>query len=294
MDAFLNNEFIPLDRASLHVSDLAIQRGYGIFDFFRIKDHVPLYLNDYLDRFYRSAEVMGLQGIMEREQLRGVIAELIQRNKMAEAGIKMILTGGYSPDAYQPVKGNFIISQHPLVLPSQKQVEGGIKIITYPYRRDIPEVKTINYIMGVWLQKNVKESSAADVLYHLNDEVTEFPRCNFFLVTKEGALVTSDKHILHGITRMKVIQEARKLIKVEERTVTLHDVALAQEAFLTSTTKGILPIVKVDERTVGDGRPGPITHSLCEALGHLERQEIAEVVNYSANNLQRVVLKRVP
>ncbi len=274
MDAYLNSEFIPLDRASLHVSDLAIQRGYGIFDFFRVKDHVPLYLNDYLNRFYRSAEVMGLQGIMEREQLRAVIAELIDRNKMSEAGIKMILTGGYSPDAYQPVKGNFIITQHPLVLPTQKQVEDGIKIITYPYQRDIPEVKTINYIMGVWLQKKVKENGAADVLYHLNDEVSEFPRCNFFLITREGTLVTSDKHILHGITRMKVLQVAKKLMKVEERTVTLHDVSLAKEAFLTSTTKGILPIVKVDERLVGDGGPGPITHSLHEALRQLEFMEI--------------------
>lgn len=274
MDAYLNNEFIPLDRASLHVSDLAIQRGYGIFDFFRVKDHVPLYLNDYIDRFYRSAQVMGLQGIMEREQLRAVIAELIERNKMSEAGIKMILTGGYSPDAYQPVKGNFIVTQHPLVLPTQKQVEEGIKIITYPYRRDIPEVKTINYIMGVWLQKKVKEKNAADVLYHLNDEVSEFPRCNFFLVNKEGTLVTSDKHILHGITRMKVLQVAQKIMKVEERTMTLHDVALAKEAFLTSTTKGILPIVTVDDWIVGDGKPGPITHALHEALERLERVEI--------------------
>ncbi len=274
MDAYLNNEFIPLDRASLHVSDLAIQRGYGIFDFFRVKDHVPLYLNDYLDRFYRSAQVMGLQGVMEREQLRTVISELIYRNKMSEAGIKMILTGGYSPDAYQPVKGNFIVTQHPLVLPTQKQVEEGIKIITYPYRRDIPEVKTINYIMGVWLQKKVKEKNAADVLYHLNDEVSEFPRCNFFLVNKEGTLVTSDKHILHGITRMKVLQVAQKIMKVEERTMTLHDVALAKEAFLTSTTKGILPIVTVDDWIVGDGKPGPITHALHEALVRLERVEI--------------------
>jgi branched-subunit amino acid aminotransferase/4-amino-4-deoxychorismate lyase len=235
---------------------------------------VPLYLNDYLDRFYRSALVMGLQGVMERDQLRGVIAELIERNKMSEAGIKMILTGGYSPDAYQPVKGNFIVTQHPLVLPSQKQVEEGIKIITYPYRRDIPEVKTINYIMGVWLQKQVREMNAADVLYHLNDEVSEFPRCNFFLVTKEGILVTSDKHILHGITRMKVLHGARKLMRVEERTVTLLDVSLAQEAFLTSTTKGILPIVTVDDWIVGDGKPGPITRALHEALVKQDHIEI--------------------
>ncbi len=274
MEAYLNSEFVPLDRATLHVSDLAIQRGYGIFDFFRVRDFVPLYLEDYLDRFYRSTSMMGLQGTMERDALRAVIHELIQRNGMPDAGMKMIFTGGYSPDAYQPVKGNFLISQHALVLPTAEQVDKGIKIITYPYRRDIPEVKTINYIMGVWLQKNVKEAGAADVLYHRDGEVSEFPRCNFFLVTREGVLVTPSKHILHGITRMKVLKLAHGMMRVEERSVTLDDLAQAQEAFLTSTTKKILPIVQIDSKPVGDGKPGPVARKLYQALEDLERVEI--------------------
>ncbi len=274
MEAYLNNAFIPLEQATLHVSDLAIQRGYGIFDFFRIRDFVPLYLEDYLDRFYRSTSVMGLQGTMERDALRAVIHELIQRNGMPDAGMKLIFTGGYSPDAYQPVKGNFLISQHALVLPTTEQVDKGIKIITYPYRRDIPEVKTINYIMGVWLQKNVKEAGAADVLYHRDGEVSEFPRCNFFLVTRDGVLVTPNKHILHGITRMKVLKIAESMMRVEERTVTLDDLAQAQEAFLTSTTKKILPIVHIDSKPVGDGKPGPVTRKLYKALEDIERIEI--------------------
>jgi branched-subunit amino acid aminotransferase/4-amino-4-deoxychorismate lyase len=203
-----------------------------------------------------------------------VIHELIQRNGMPDAGMKMIFTGGYSPDAYQPVKGNFLISQHALVLPTAEQVDKGIKIITYPYRRDIPEVKTINYIMGVWLQKNVKEAGAADVLYHRDGEVSEFPRCNFFLVTREGVLVTPSKHILHGITRMKVLKLAQGMMRVEERSVTLNDLAQAQEAFLTSTTKKILPIVTVDSTTVGQGKPGPVTRQLYNALDELEQREI--------------------
>lgn len=274
MQAYLNNTFIPLEQAALHVSDLAIQRGYGIFDFFRVRDFVPLYLEDYLDRFYRSTSMMGLQGTMERDALRAVIHELIQRNGMPDAGMKMIFTGGYSPDAYQPVKGNFLISQHALVLPTAEQVDKGIKIITYPYRRDIPEVKTINYIMGVWLQKNVKEAGAADVLYHRDGEVSEFPRCNFFLVTREGVLVTPSKHILHGITRMKVLKLAHGMMRVEERSVTLDDLARAQEAFLTSTTKKILPIVQIDSKPVGDGKPGPVARKLYQALEDLERVEI--------------------
>ena len=274
MNCYLNGEFLPLERANLHVSDLSVQRGYGIFDFFRVKDFVPLYIEDYLDRFYRSAGVMRLQYPASRDELRGVIHELIRLNQMPEAGMKIILTGGYSPDAYTPVKGNLLVSQHPLVLPSGSQVKQGISIITFPYRRDIPEVKTINYIMGVWLQQQVKEANAYDVLYHLDNVVTEFPRCNFFLVTRDGRVVTPDQHILHGITRMRVLELARKEFPVEVRAVKLSEVFEAAEAFLTSTTKGVLPIVCVDDRVIGTGTPGPITVALRERLEEREKDEI--------------------
>src|SRR5262245_48950556 len=141
MQAYLNGEFLPLEKAKLHVEDLAIQRGYGIFDFFRVRDSVPLYLEDYLDRFYRSALAMGLSGAPERAELRMSILELIDRNGMPNAGMKLIFTGGYSPDAYHPVEGNLVITSHTLHLPSAEQVNKGISIITHEYRREFPEVK---------------------------------------------------------------------------------------------------------------------------------------------------------
>jgi D-alanine transaminase/branched-chain amino acid aminotransferase len=273
MLAYLNGEFLPLERAHLHVSDLSIQRGFGIFDFFRIREFVPLYLDSYLDRFFHSAIAMGLPDPPERAALRSVILELIRRNKVAEAGMKVILTGGYSPDAYQPVKGNLIVSQHALILPSVSQVERGIKVITYPYRRDIPEVKTINYTMGVWLQKKVKEAGAADVLYHQDGIVSEFPRCNFFLVTRQGVVVTPHQFILHGITRKRVLESASAQGEVQERAVTLREVYDSAEVFLT--TKDILPIIQVDDHVIGSGKPGPVTMALRELLKQAEQREIA-------------------
>lgn len=274
MLAYLNGDILPLEKAQLHVSDLAIQRGYGIFDFFRVSEGIPLYLDDYLDRFYRSATTMGLEGVIDRPALKDVIARLIQQNGMAEAGMKLILTGGYSPDAYHPAKSNFLVSQHTLVLPSSTQVEEGIPIITYPYRREIADVKTINYIMGVWLLKRMKEANAADVLYHRDGLVSEFPRCNFFLVTRQGTLVTPANHILHGITRMRVLEVASRKHPAEVRDVRLEEVYDAAEAFLTSTTKGILPIVRADDRPIGTGRPGPVTLALRELLKQREKEEL--------------------
>ena len=277
MLAYLNGEFLPLERAQIHVSDLAIQRGYGIFDFFRVKGGVPLYLEDYLDRFYRSAATMGMEGVIERSALKEVVNQLIRRNGVDEAGMKLILTGGYSPDAYHPVQGNFLVSQHPLVLPSSAQVEEGISIITYPYRREIPEVKTINYIMGVWLLKKMKEAKAADVLYHRDELVSEFPRCNFFIVTAKGTLVTPANHILHGITRMRVLEVAGSACPVEVRDLKLQEVYEASEAFLTSTTKSILPIVKVDNRLIGTGKPGSVILNLGNLLRQRERAELQKL-----------------
>lgn len=273
MLAYFNDAFLPLEQARIHVSDLAVQRGYGIFDFFRVKQGVPLYLEDYLDRFYRSAEMMGLSGMPGRDALRSIIHELITRNGRDSAGMKIILTGGYSPDAYHPVTGNFLLSQHELTLPTPEQVHEGISIITHGYRRELAEVKTINYIMGVWLQRKVKEAGAADVLYHRDDLVSEFPRCNFFLVTRDGVLVTPENHILHGITRMRVLEAAPAVGRVEVRDVKLAEVRDAAEAFLTSTTKSILPIVKIDGRAVGSGRPGPVTMALRQ---HLLEREVLE------------------
>ena len=99
--AFFNGQFIDEEKASLHVSDLSIQRGYGVFDYFRTIEHVPLFLDDYLDRFYRSAEVLRLPVGLDRNKLTSVIHELIDRNKMPASGIRLSLTGGYSPDSYE-------------------------------------------------------------------------------------------------------------------------------------------------------------------------------------------------
>jgi branched-chain amino acid aminotransferase len=272
MYAFINDQFLPIEKATLNVSDLAIQRGYGIFDFFKVQNHVPLFLDDYLDRFYNSASSMYLENIPGREKLKEIIFELLKRNQLANAGVKMIVTGGYSTDAYQIAPPNLIITQHTLILPTTAQIEKGIKIITHEYRRDIPAVKTINYIIGVWLQKKVVESNASDVLYHYENEVTEFPRCNFFIVKNDDTVITPSKNILKGITRKRLL-EMRDL-KVNEGTITLQDLKSAKEAFLTSTTKRILPIVQIDDDLVGNGKPGRITQELDTALHAIEKEEI--------------------
>jgi branched-chain amino acid aminotransferase len=127
--ALINQEFVPVNKAYLHVSDLSIQRGYGIFDYFKVSKGHPFFLKEYLNRFESSARLMGLAIPFTQQALEEKIYKLIHLNKLDESGIKMILTGGYSPDGYQPTAPNLIITQHQFSLPAPEQYEKGIKII---------------------------------------------------------------------------------------------------------------------------------------------------------------------
>ena len=184
MIAFVNGHFLQEDKAFLQVGDLALQRGYAAFDFFRIKNNQPLFLDDHLSRFFNSAASMYLQPAQTKEGLKEIIYELLEYNNLQESGIRMILTGGYSPDSYGPVTPNFIITQHQIRLPSDEKYTSGIKVITHEYLRDLPGVKSINYLMGIWLQQKARAQNAEDILYHKQGIVSELPRANVFIVTR--------------------------------------------------------------------------------------------------------------
>ena len=278
MYVYLNDQFVASEKATLHISDLAIQRGYGIFDFFRVRENVLLYVDDHLDRFLQSASIMHLSAPGTKEELLLILKELLQKNNLPDSGIRMILTGGYSPDAYQPVTPNFIIMQSPLVIPDSF-LPKSISIITHEFVRDIPEAKTINYSMGIWLQKKIKEQQADDVLYHTNGVVTEFPRCNFFIVTKDNTIITPDKNALKGVTRKRIIELAQSSFIIKEGAITLDDIREAKEAFLTSSTKRIQAIVKVDGQPVGNGMPGEITSELLGRLLKTEKEFVSNQLN---------------
>jgi D-alanine transaminase/branched-chain amino acid aminotransferase len=273
MYVYLNDQFIESEKALLHISDLAIQRGYGIFDFFRVRDNIPLFVDDHLERLIMSAGIMRLPVPYSKEKLHTILQVLIKKNDMPDSGIRMILTGGYSPDAYQPVKPNFIIMQNPMMIPATLTPKA-ISIVTHEFVRDIPEAKTINYTMGIWLLKKIMEQKADDVLYHTSGVVTEFPRCNFFIVTENNTIITPDKNALKGVTRKRILQLGARQFKVQEGTVTLNDIRQAKEAFLSSSTKRIQAIVKIDDQVVGDGMPGKVTSRLLNLLLEDEKEYV--------------------
>ena len=285
MIAFVNGHFIDEKEASIGIADLSIQRGFGIFDFFRTSNYRPLFLDDYLDRFYRSAKQLGLEPMYVREELKNIIFELLVKNKIATSGIKMILTGGYSLDGFEPARPNFIITQHPVEIASEEHFEIGLKIMLHEYLRDIPTAKSINYLMAIYLRKRLIEKDVNDVLYYNDDKILEFPRSNVFIVTKDQTIVTPLENVLHGVTRKKVLEIAGKKYKADERAVTVSELQNAAEVFLTSTTKRILPVLEIDGIPVGNGKPGEITRELYQTFLELEEKHISNTIISSVKDV---------
>lgn len=258
---WVNDSLVPADNALVNVSDLAVQRGYGIFDFFKTIDGKPVFLEDHLDRFFRSAVLMRLNVTQSRDEIRNKIYQLIEKNSLSDSGIKIILTGGFSPDGFNIAEPNLIISQAEFQIP-RTMSEKGVAVITHEYQRQFSNAKTLDYLQAIWLQPVLKEKKADDVLYHSNGLIRECPRANFFIVTKDNEVLTPESDMLKGVSRKHILEIASGMYKTEARDVSLEELRNAKEAFITSTTKNILPVVQVDGRIVGNGSPGEVTRAL--------------------------------
>ena len=263
----VNDQLLPAEEASLLITDLAIQRGYGIFDFFKTVDGAFRFLDDHLDRFYRSAAAMHLPITYTREELKALLSTLQEKNQLPDSGIRITLTGGYSPDGYSITAPNMVITQN--VLPKVADNEKGIKLMTYPHQRQLPEVKTLDYLMAIYLQPTLQKSGADDILYHDNGFMKECPRSNFFIVTNDDEVVTSNKNILAGVVRKQVLSLKVDGVKLVEREISFDDLKHCKEAFVTSSTKNILAVTAIDGQQIGNGMAGEITKSLAQAFQEL-------------------------
>ena len=180
---------------------------------------------------------------------------------MEEAGLQLFLTGGPAADGFTPVSPQLLVYLTRLPERDPVPYRQGATLIAHRYQRDLPEAKTTNYLMAVYLGAAMRRAGAVDALYHDGERVLETTRSNLFVVTADGTLATPGRDILAGVTRKNVLRSLDGVIDVQVRDVSLDELWSAREAFITSTTKGALPIRQVDDRTIGEGRPGPLTPS---------------------------------
>lgn len=272
--AWMNGQFIPYEQASLQLADLSIQRGYGIFDFFRVTNGRVLFMDDHLERLYRSAKAMYLPLTYRKEALQQIVEELIERNQMPESGIRIELTGGYSPNAYTIVEPNIFLTQQELHVNNNLPTKG-LRLKSCLHQRQLPHIKTIDYLMAIRTLSSPDIQGIDDLLYYNPSSVTECPRANFFIVTKEGTLKTAKEQLLAGITRKKLLQLTQGKIEVQVGDLPLDEVLQAREAFVTGTTKTITPVTAIDHRPIGNGLIGPITTQLHTLLlEHVKKEAL--------------------
>lgn len=263
----INTQLFQEDEAKIHVSDLSIQRGFGIFDFLKTINGKPIFIQNHFDRFYNSAKELNLKVNYDRESLLKAVNELMEKNNMPNSGIKFILTGGFSADGYTIGEPNLVITQSPFKY-EPSGFDKGTTLITYNHQRQLAVVKTIDYLQAILLQPHIKQQGADDVLYHYNGAIRECPRANFFMV-KDKKIITAKTDILKGITRSKVLGMEIAGYSIVEEDFMLNELSQADEAFITSSTKNVLPVLVIDGQKVGDGKPGKITHQLNELFSEL-------------------------
>lgn len=263
----INNELYTEEEAKISVSDLAIQRGFGIFDFLKTVNYKPIFIEDHFNRFYHSAKEMNLELPFSRIELRNAVNQLLEKNNIANSGLKFILTGGFSPDGYQISTPNLIMIQTPFEI-DRGNFDKGITLVTYNHQRQLPTIKTIDYLQAIRLQSFIKANRADDVLYHNNGQIRECPRANIFLVT-DNKVITPKTDVLSGITRSKILNLQLDGYQIMEEDFTLDAFNAAKEVFITSSTKNALPVLSIDGKPIGNGKAGAITRQINEHIYRL-------------------------
>ncbi len=259
---YFNGDFLKYENLSIHVSDLLFQRGYGVFDFFRCRNGSLLWLDDYLDRFFRSAEIAEIEISLNRNELKSVIYSLQEMNGMRNGAFKLMLSGGYS-DTLESVTGspNLLILNLDWKRPSKEIFENGVNLISEKFARPNPEAKTLYYFNSMRLQKKMKEFSAVDQMYYTH-HISEASRANLFFV-KDGRISTPASNILSGITRKQILSLFPE-ISVEDIDAQIrYDF---DEMFLSSTTREVTPVVMLDGQKIGKGKAGPVTREIQNRL----------------------------
>lgn len=261
---YIDGEFVAAEDAKIPADDLSVLRGYGAFDFLRTYNGVPFELEAHIIRLFRSAELLMLDMSWTPQEITDIVNETLSRNDYPESNIRIVVTGGTSPSRITPAgKPRLIVMIDPATILPDSDYANGVKLITFNHNRYLPGAKSINYIPAIIALKQAHAQNAIDALF--TDDggyVLEGTTNNLFIVSGGKLITTPNDGILPGITRGVLLKLARDVYEVEERPLLAQELYDADEAFLTSSVKEVLPIRQVDDHIIGDGTPGEHTKKL--------------------------------
>jgi branched-chain amino acid aminotransferase len=280
---YINGKLFDRNEAKVSVYDHGLLYGDGVFEGIRIYAGKVFKLREHIDRLYDSARAIWLDIPMSREQMTEATLQTVKANNKQEGYIRLLVTRGVGTLGLDPRKceqPQVIIIVDDITMYPAKMYEEGMEIITASTIRNHPgavsaRIKSMNYLNSILAKIEAAHAGCQEaIMLNHNGEVAECTGDNIFLV-KHGVLRTPPSHagILEGITRNTILDLARAAgIPTEQPTLTRYDVYAADECFLTGTAAEVIPVVKVDGRVIGNGKPGPLTRQLRERFQQFVRQ----------------------
>ena len=267
---YVDGEFVGESDATLPADDLAILRGYGIFDFMRTYGGKPFHLDAHLKRLERSAQLIELELPMPIDRIHEVTLETLARNGHPESSVRIVVTGGSSPDNITPAgESRLLVMATPFKPYPESWYRDGIKVITNRTDRYLPQAKTLNYIPAIIALQKAKKVGAVDAIYidraGLAQEGTTTNLFAFF----GDRLVTAGDNVLLGITRQAVLDLASDRFQVEVNDLPLADLLRADEVFISSSNKEVCPVRQIDDTIIGTGVPGENTRFMMEQFSKM-------------------------
>lgn len=283
VEIYINGQYYAKEDAKISVFDHGLLYGDGVFEGLRAYSGKIFRLEQHLTRLYESALAIMLTIPVSPAELGQAIKDTLLRNNISDGYIRVVITRGAGSLGIDPDKTAdpqiIVIADHIQLYPKELY-ENGMEIVTASTIRNHPaalnpRIKSLNYLNNILAKLEGKRAGCLEALMlNHRGEVAECTADNIFLV-RRGELLTppTDAGILEGVTRNAVIELAQQAgIAVREITLTRHDVYVADECFLTGSGAEIIPVIKVDMRTIGSGTVGSMTRQLSQAFHRLVRQ----------------------
>jgi D-alanine transaminase len=269
--AYVNGQYVPHQRASVHVEDRGYQFADGVYEVIAVKDGHLVDLEPHFDRLKRSLSELEIDAPMSRQALTFILTEVVRRNRVRNGIVYLQITRGVAPRDHQfPVDPSAaVVVTARNTAPKVAQRDAGVAVVTTPdIRWKRCDIKTVSLLPNVLAKQKAVEAGAYEA-WQIDEDgnVTEGSATNAWIVTKEGEIVTrqTDEAILSGVTRLAVLALAKRDgIALVERPFSLEEAKAAKEAFLTSTTSNVMPVIEIDGSPVGNGHPGTVTRALSE------------------------------
>jgi D-alanine transaminase len=280
--AYVNGRYLPINHPAVMIEDRGYQFADGVYEVMKCRDGEPRDLDRHLDRLERSLESLRMAMPASRAALGQIIKETLRRNPMRRSIVYIQVSRGTAPRNHLfPKPGtrpSLVVTVRRAPFPKPAEIEDGVTVVTRPdIRWERCDIKSVSLLPNVLVKQEANEAGAREAwLYDEDGYVTEGSSANAYIVDAEGRIVTRPRgpEILGGITRELLLEvAAAEGIEVIERPFTVAEAKGAREAFLTSTSSLILPVTKIDDTVIANGKPGSISRRLLARYIALERLE---------------------